>query len=129
MVCHCKGCIVLLYVSYFCRLWDFDRDENYLLELSNVGQIPETAHVTFIDYNKVKGERELLHEKYNVICLDTGILSVATSSGHIVMWQFAPYKSKGLGPRVEPSEYWDVVSVTSPITGLITQMRVCLSVR
>jgi len=39
-----------------CRLWDFDRDENYLLELSSIGQIPLTAHVTFIDYNKIKGE-------------------------------------------------------------------------
>lgn len=64
----------------------------------------------------------------NKLSLDTGILSVATSSGHIVMWQFAPYKSKGLGPRVEASECWDVVSVTSPISGLITQIRVCLSV-
>ena len=38
------------------RLWDFDRDENYLLELSSVGQVPQTAHVTFIDYNKIKGK-------------------------------------------------------------------------
>lgn len=42
------------------RLWDFDRDENYLLELSSVGQIPETAHVTFIDFNKLKGKRQLV---------------------------------------------------------------------
>lgn len=38
------------------RLWDFDRDEHYLLELTSVGQVPQTAHVTYIDYNKVKGE-------------------------------------------------------------------------
>lgn len=42
------------------RLWDFDRDENYLLELSSVGQVPQTAHVTYIDYNKTKGKVVLL---------------------------------------------------------------------
>ena len=52
----CVTVSVTVYVTYSPRLWDFDRDENYLLELSSVGQIPETAHVTFIDYNKLKGE-------------------------------------------------------------------------
>ena len=47
MVCH--------YVCH--RLWDFDRDENYLLELSSIGQVPGTAHVTFIDYNKIRGKK------------------------------------------------------------------------
>jgi len=43
-------------VSYV-RLWDFDRDENYLLDLeATMKQVPETAHVTFIDYNKKKGK-------------------------------------------------------------------------
>ena len=58
-VCTCV-CLCHSKCHFMChsRLWDFDRDENYLLELSSVGQIPETAHVTFIDYNKLKGERE-----------------------------------------------------------------------
>ena len=55
----CCAPSVIVQVTVFLgnyRLWDFDRDENYLLELSSIGQIPLTAHVTFIDYNKIKGE-------------------------------------------------------------------------
>ncbi|XP_065898421.1 intraflagellar transport protein 140 homolog isoform X2 [Dysidea avara] len=89
------------------RLWDFDRDENYLLELgATMTQVPETAHVTFIDYNMKKS-----------------LLAVATSSGHVALWQYCPYKGKSIGPRVEPADYWDLIIVTSPVTGFIYQIR------
>ena len=62
-VCVCL-CVFVILIPVPCvtvrliyRLWDFDRDENYLLELSSVGQVPHTAHATFIDYNKIKGKR------------------------------------------------------------------------
>ena len=54
-MCMCCVPSVTVYLGNY-RLWDFDRDENYLLELSSIGQIAQTGHVTFIDYNKIKGK-------------------------------------------------------------------------
>jgi len=53
---------------------------------------------------------------------------VATSSGHVVLWQYCPYKGKSIGPRLEPADYWDLIIVTAPVTGFISQIRVCSSV-
>eukprot|EP01135_Chromosphaera_perkinsii_P005240 Nk52_evm9s327 gene=Nk52_evmTU9s327 len=67
------------------RVWDFDRDENYILRLIGQAEFSSGDRVNCISYNPT-----------------LGILAGGTNTGHVVMWQYAP----GVQDSSEGEEKW-----------------------
>jgi intraflagellar transport protein 140 len=81
------------------RFWDFDRDENYALDLSSiVTSDGKPASVT------------CLHSDPN-----QGLLAAGTSSGHVILWQHQSPVGQGFSPRngLDSSSNWHHISTTA----------------